>query len=257
VSACQHDPGRAYALRVIEEADRLYGLPLEDFIAQRDALAKSLRGEGRRAEADEVKALRKPPAVVWAVNQVMRTQGKAARALAGAADRAAANPGDRDALAAHAAALDELTKAAAGLLSGKGRALSEDALLRVRSALHAASLDRELRDEFVAGRLSAEPAPAGFGALTGMPAPAPAAARPKPAVPKKAAARKKAAAPKKAAARAKPAPPPPPPRAPRPSAAARKRVERAETKVGRARERLAAAEQELADARAALEVDQG
>jgi hypothetical protein len=245
VSACQHDPGRAYALRVIEEADRLYGLPLEDFIAQRDALAKSLRAEGRRAEADEVKAMRKPPAVVWAVNQVMRTQGKAARALAGAADRAAANPGDRDALAAHAAALDELTKAAAGLLSGKGRALSEDALLRVRSALHAASLDRELRDEFVAGRLSAEPAPAGFGALTGMPAPAPAAARPKPAVPKK------------AAARAKPAPPPPPPRAPRPSAAARKRVERAETKVGRARERLAAAEQELADARAALEVDQG
>jgi hypothetical protein len=236
VSACQHDPGRAYALRVIEEADRLYGLPLEDFIAQRDALAKSLRGEGRRAEADEVKALRKPPAVVWAVNQVMRTQGKAARALAGAADRAAANPGDRDALAAHAAALDELTKAAAGLLSGKGRALSEDALLRVRSALHAASLDRELRDEFVAGRLSAEPAPAGFGALTGMPAPAPAAARP---------------------ARNAKAPPPPPPKPKGPSNAALKRVARAEAKVEKAREALAKAEQELADARAAVDAEQG
>jgi hypothetical protein len=236
VSACQHDPGRAYALRVIEETDRLYGLPLEDFIAQRDALAKSLRGEGRRAEADEVKAMRKPPAVVWAVNQVMRTQGKAARALAGAADRAAANPGDRDALAAHAAALDELTKAAAGLLSGKGRALSEDALLRVRSALHAASLDRELRDEFVAGRLSAEPAPAGFGALTGMPAPAPAAARP---------------------ARNAKAAPPPPPKPKGPSNAALKRVARAEAKVEKAREALAKAEQELADARAAVDAEQG
>jgi hypothetical protein len=244
VSACQHDPGRAYALRVIEEADRLYGLPLEDFIAQRDALAKSLRGEGRRAEADDVKALRKPAAVVWAVNQVMRTQGKAARALAGAADRAAANPGDRDALAAHAAALDELTKAAAGLLSGKGRALSEDALLRVRSALHAASLNRELRDEFVAGRLSAEPAPAGFGALTGMPAPAPAAARPKPAAPRKAAARAKRAA-----------PPPPPPEPKGPSKAALRRVERAEAKVEKAREALAEAEQELADARAAVDAE--
>src|SRR3954454_11739725 len=43
---------------VIDEADRLYGLSLEDFVAERDALAKELRRDGRRAEADEVKALR-------------------------------------------------------------------------------------------------------------------------------------------------------------------------------------------------------
>ena len=49
---------------MIDEADKLYGLPLEDFIAERDAFAKALRAQGRRAEADEVKALRKPPAVV-------------------------------------------------------------------------------------------------------------------------------------------------------------------------------------------------
>jgi hypothetical protein len=224
---------------MIDEADKLYGLPLEDFVAQRDALAKRLRADGRRGEADEVKALRKPPAVVWAVNQLMRTQRKAARALVDAADRAAKHPGDRDALRAHHDALDQLTSAGAGLLSGKGRGLSDDALLRVRSALHAASLDRDKHEEFIAGRLSEEPAPAGFGAITGMPKPAPKKpARPKPA-------------PKKAA----PEPPPPPP-PPKPTKAQLKRVERAEARIEKLRAQLAEAEQELADARADLP-DQG
>jgi hypothetical protein len=216
---------------MIDEADKLYGLPLEDFVAQRDALAKQLRADGRRAEADEVKALRKPPAVVWAVNQLMRTQRKAARTLVDAADRAAEHPSDRDALRAHHDALDQLTTAGAGLLSGKGRGLSEDALLRVRGALHAASLDRDRREEFIAGRLSEEPAPAGFGAITGMPAPA-----------------------KPRAAKRKEPPPPPPP--PKPSKAQLKRVERAEARIAKLREQLDEAEQELADARADLP-DQG
>ena len=215
---------------MIDEADKLYGLPLEDFIAERDAFAKALRAQGRRAEADEVKALRKPPAVVWAVNQLMRTQRKPAHALVEAADWAKKNPGDRDALRAHHDALDHLTTAGAGLLSGKGRGLSEDALLRVRSALHAASLDGDAREDFVAGRLSAEPAPAGFAAITAMPPPKPRA-------------KKKAAA-----------PPPPPP--PKPSKAQLKRVERAEARIEKLRAQLSEAEQELADARADLP-DQG
>jgi len=224
---------------MIDEADRLYGLPHEDFVAERDALAKQLRADGRRAEADEVKALRKPPAVVWAVNQLMRTQRKPAKALVAAADRAAKHPGDRDALRAHHDALDELTAAGAGLLSAKGRGLSEDALLRVRSALHAASLDRDAREDFIAGRLSEEPAPAGFAAITAIPAPKE----------------------KKKAAKAAKAPPPPPappapPEPPRPTKAQLKRVERAEARIAKLRDELQAAEQELADSRADLP-DQG
>jgi hypothetical protein len=214
-----------------DEADRLYGLPLEDFVAERDALAKKLRGAGDRAGADEVKALRKPSAVVWAINQVMRTQRGPARSLIQAADRAAKNPGDRDALRAHGEALDELARAAAGLLSGAGRGLSEDAVLRVRSALHGASLDRDLRDDFVAGRLTTEPAPAGFGAITGMP-------KPKPA-------RKAQHAPQE---KPKPAPKPK-----GPSPAARKRVERAEQRVKAAREELEKAFGALDDARKRLD----
>jgi hypothetical protein len=218
---------------MIDEADRLYGLALEDFVAERDALAKALRADGRRADADAVKALRKPPAVVWAVNQVMRTQRGAARSLIKAADRAAKSPGDRDALRAHGESLDELARAAAGLLSGKGRALSEDAVLRVRGALHGASVDRELRDEFIAGRLTAEPSPAGFGAITATPAPS-----------------------SKAKSKANPAPKPKPARKPKgPSPAARKRVKRAEDQVAEARAALADAERDLAEARAALDAE--
>jgi hypothetical protein len=218
---------------MIDETDRLYGLALEEFVPERDALAKKLRGEGRRADADAVKALRKPPAVVWAVNQVMRTQRGPARALIQAADRAAKSPGDRDALRAHGEALDELARAAGGLLSGAGRGLSEDAVLRVRSALHGASLDRGARDDFVAGRLTSEPAPAGFGAITAMPKARPEAKKPK----------------------AAPKPKKPKPKPKGPSPAARKRVARAEAQVAKARAALDDAERALVEARTALRAE--
>ena len=57
-----------------DDADALYGLPLDAFVAERDALAKRLRTDGRGGDADEVKALRKPSVAAWAVNQVVRSQ---------------------------------------------------------------------------------------------------------------------------------------------------------------------------------------
>jgi hypothetical protein len=190
---------------VIDEADELYGGDLGDFVARRDALAKRLRADRRRADADAVKQLRKPPVVVWEANQLLRGDRKAARSLASAAERAAAKPSDRSALSAFRDALDAF-----------------DADERVRPVLQAAALDPELREALVAGRLTEEPAPAGFGAITGVPA---SPRRSKPAAKKR-----------------EPEP------EPGPSPAARKRVERAQARVEQARERLAAAEQELAEA---------
>lgn len=48
------------------EIDGLYRLPLEEFTAARTALAKSLKGDAAR----DVRALKKPTTVPWAVNQV-------------------------------------------------------------------------------------------------------------------------------------------------------------------------------------------
>ena len=63
------------------EPSDLYGLPLERFTEERNALAKKLRQEGRREQATEVSKLRKPSMAAWAVNQLVRTQRREVEAL--------------------------------------------------------------------------------------------------------------------------------------------------------------------------------
>jgi len=55
-----------------EIADRLYALPLEEFTQARNDAANDLRKAGRRDEAEEIKALRKPTAAAGAVNRLVR-----------------------------------------------------------------------------------------------------------------------------------------------------------------------------------------
>src|SRR4051794_204349 len=53
-----------------EAAIALFRTPPDRFIAERDALVKELRAAGRDDDAATVKALRKPTATVWALNQL-------------------------------------------------------------------------------------------------------------------------------------------------------------------------------------------
>ena len=46
----------------------VYGGPLDGFVARRDALVRELRSADRKDEAAEVKALRKPKALAWALD---------------------------------------------------------------------------------------------------------------------------------------------------------------------------------------------
>src|SRR4051794_29923050 len=165
----------------------LYGVALEQCGGERDALAKRLRAEKRRADADEIKALRKPSVAAWAVNQVVRSQPKAARALWDAGDALVAaqedllaGRGDAAGLRAAAegerAALDGLLDAARGLLTGEGRDLGEATIERVRETLHAAAIEPAAREDVAAGRATRERAHAGlggFGDVALPPAPAP------------------------------------------------------------------------------------
>jgi hypothetical protein len=50
--------------------DRLFGLPLDQFVAERNALAAALRRERRAADSARVKGLTRPSLPAWAVNQV-------------------------------------------------------------------------------------------------------------------------------------------------------------------------------------------
>ena len=170
----------------VDAPEDLYGLPLEEFIAERSALVKSLRAEKRREEAGEVAALRKPSVAAWAVNQLVRTQPQTIRALFDAGDalaqaqRQAASgehTGDamREATRRQRDALGELTEAAEGLLGSQGSALSQATLERVTDTLRAAAIDDEARREVQTGCLTHELRFAGLGlsGLEASPAPQP------------------------------------------------------------------------------------
>ena len=156
-----------------DAVDRLYGLPREDFVGERDALAKQLRADGRRDEATAVKALGKPTVAAWAANQAVRSQKKSARdlwkagdQLSAAHDAVLAGRGSgaklREATERERAAVERLVEAARGLLSASGGDLSEATIERVRETLHAGAIDPDAREEVAGGRSARERAPQGL-----------------------------------------------------------------------------------------------
>ena len=170
------------------DVDDLYGLPLDRFVPERTALARELRGAGRREEAGEVAALRKPSVAAWAVNQLVRTQRRgvdelfeAGDALRGAHDQVLGGRGDagslRTAVARERATVDELTKVARGLLTSDGHELSPTIIDRVTDTLHAAALDDDARAQLGDGRLERELRHVGLGMAAAASSAAPAPGR--------------------------------------------------------------------------------
>ena len=159
---------------MLDEADDLYGLPLGEFTAARDALAKRLRGEKRREDADFVKGLKRPSVAAGAINLAVREHGADDLLAAGEELRAAhgallEGSGDaaavRDATAREREAVRDLTRLALG---DDASAATEE---KVRATLHAASVDDDVRELLEAGRLERE-AEAGVDAMALMAAPA-------------------------------------------------------------------------------------
>jgi len=212
-------------------ADQLYGRAPEDFTAARNEAAATLRKQGRREEAAQVKALAKPNAAAWALNRLARENGKelAGFLKAAAALRDAQFGGRGDLKAATAkqrAALGDLLGAAEIAL---GESASRENLARVRQSLEAAAVDDQAAARLEEGRLVRELEPAGFGTLVAQ-APARPTARPK-------------AKPSSAALST----------ARRTAERARERLERAQSERDRIRESLAAAEEAVAEAAAEAE----
>jgi hypothetical protein len=156
----------------VDEAvlDELYSAPLDEFIARRTALAKQLKAEGRADEAAEVGGARKPSVPLWTVNQLARRNKPAVKKVVEASDalRKALGKGDHDAFSAaqkeQTDALKKLRDAARSLL---GKA-TDPVLERVVSSFRTASVDDDLRDALLAGRLTEEPEASGFDALAGL-----------------------------------------------------------------------------------------
>jgi hypothetical protein len=162
----------------------LYQLPLEQFVATRDQLARRLRAAGDRATARQVAGLRRPPVSAWAANQLAHAAPNAVAELleAGAAlrqaqqDALAGQPGAarqlRTATAHLRAAVTRLSSRAETLLVRAGHAASDATLARLAATLQAAATgDEATRAALAQGRLPGDLDPAGFG-LDLAPAPA-------------------------------------------------------------------------------------
>jgi hypothetical protein len=154
----------------------LYQLPLEQFVATRDQLARRLRAAGDRATAREVAALRRPPVSAWAANQLAHAAPHALEELleAGAALRQAQHealagqPGAarqlRTATAHLRAAITRLSQRAETMLVRAGHAASDGTLTRLAATLQAAATgDEATRAALAQGRLQGDLDPAGFG----------------------------------------------------------------------------------------------
>ena len=222
------------------EAERLYALDPEEFVAARDAAVKALRGDGKRSEAAAVAKLRKPSVAAWVVNRLARDESDLLEALldAGAKLRevqlaGAAAAELRVAITAEAKALDALMRPAGRIAerSGSGR---ETALARARDTLHAAALDPDLADEVRRGVVVREQQAIGFPLGAALPErPARPAAKPA----------------KDRATKAAREPEPEPVR----DEVAEKRLQRAEAAAAAAGEKLDLAEQGLERASGELE----
>jgi DNA repair exonuclease SbcCD ATPase subunit len=170
------------------ELDRLYSLPLRDFVAARNLLAKRLLREKDREAAGRVKALVKPSLTAWAVNQLRYQAPDHLDALAAAAEKLRAGHvagGDE-----HRSASEERRKAltaavdrAAEILEAAGHPPTQGHRQRISHTLEALSAGGTTAEPR-AGRLHRDLEPAGFDALTDLAAALAAAPRKPPRVAK-------------------------------------------------------------------------
>ena len=159
-------------------ADELYGLPLDEFVPRRDEIVRDLRGAGQKDDAEMIKRMPKPTAPAWVVNQLARQEPDAMRDLIEAGKelrrvqewllRREADPKDlRSAVETERAAVGQLVRMAAAILTAAGRPPRGDVLERVGETLHAATADPALRAEVERGRLARDQAAVGLGPATG------------------------------------------------------------------------------------------
>ena len=153
------------------EIDQLFQLPLNEFTAARNALAKSAGRDGAA-----IKALGKPPLAAWAVNQLYWQDPETYETLIAAANEMRqthktvieGKAADlRSAGREHDIALEAALKSALSLLKGSGSPVTDATRQAILNTLRALPADEP------PGRLTRALAPGGFEMLAGI-APAPA-----------------------------------------------------------------------------------
>lgn len=218
-------------------AEKLYGLPLAEFVAERKRVSQELRGAGEAEAAAKVAGLAKPSVSAWVVNRLYRDDRDDLDALFEVGERM--RGGDLSASVEQRALLARLNRRAGEILRADGHGDSPAMLRRVTTTLQALSaLGTFEPDE--PGQLVADRDPLGFDILTGVAPPV-----------------REAKKPARSTEANKPARRPPSEPEPQPSAEERRRQQRLEAQrklleraATQAQRRLDAKSNELADIRA-------
>ena len=152
--------------------DDIYGAPLGEFIATRDALAARLKAAGDKSGAAAAKGLRKPSVVAWAANQVVwhasaewQRLEAAARGLRRAHEHAATAEELRAASREQREALLACESRAAERLKHDGHAVGAGLLQKVGGTLLALAYGVP---GAIPGRLEQELQPPGFEVMAGV-----------------------------------------------------------------------------------------
>lgn len=157
------------------ELDRLFELPLAEFVPERNALARQLKQTGQTEDAERVKELAKPSQSAWLVNQLVRRHRPRVVELLAALDRVRAAQlgalnGNADAPALSEAVRDEresLSRIADLIprLAEPGQTISQNMVDRALRSLRAAAADASGRTLLEQGRLTEDFQDQGFAAL--------------------------------------------------------------------------------------------
>jgi len=153
------------------ESEKLLAVSPDEFVEARKRIVTQLRDDGRTGEADAVAALRKPSAVVLAVNRAARDRPKAAKAAVKAAEKVEKTQGGGDLEGFRAAmgeldeALDLLSEVAVAHVSPSGKKATDAMRRRVHDLLRRAAATKATRAGLERGTLLEEQEAAGFGAL--------------------------------------------------------------------------------------------
>jgi hypothetical protein len=211
--------------------EQLYAADLDEFTAERNALVRSLRADGRDEDARELAERRKPPLPAFLANRLARERSRETGALIDAAEtlsKAHRGGGVEKLRDAQAALNDALRTLVAAAPEVAGKPVSGPVEQRLVTTLRAAAADPETAGLLRRGVLSDEVDPSGFDALAGLPA-----------APRRKRGERK---PKARSARTE-----------RADAARRERAERLERELSEAHDELRAAEREFAVAERAAE----
>lgn len=151
---------------------KLAAVPPKSFARERDALARSLRKDGDKDAAAEVKSRRAPTVPVWIVNRLALEHPDDVDAYLDAADRVKSAQLGRagsmsSATAAHRAALERLRSLADTMLRAAKIATGPDKVARIQNTLAGAAANADTRKALRAGLIEQELMAPGFDVFGG------------------------------------------------------------------------------------------